>query len=61
MPDDSDAQIARLDVYRAWARAELDRWAGASEHRERQAVLRENLEGVRIVLARILAQRAATR
>ena len=57
--DDTGAQVARLDHYAAWARSEIERLADASVHPERQAVLRENLEGVRVVLARILAQRAA--
>ena len=61
MPDDTGAQIARLESYSAWARDELARLAAAGEYPERQAVLRENLEGVRVVLERILAQRAAGR
>lgn len=39
--------------------AELARLADAGEYPERQAVLRDNLEGVRVVLERLLAKRAA--
>jgi hypothetical protein len=58
MVDDAGAQVARLDCYVAWARAELERLTGAGEHPERQTVLRENLDGARVVLERILAKRA---
>jgi len=61
MADDTDAQVARLEHYTAWVRAELRRLERASEHLERQVVLRENVEGARVVLERILAQRAAER
>jgi len=46
--DDAGAQVARLEVYAAWARAELARLTAAGAHPERQAVLRENLEGARV-------------
>ncbi len=57
-PDDTGAQVARLEVYVAWAHAELARLTAAGERQDRQAVLRGNLEGARTVLLQILAGRA---